>query len=158
MNWTRIALATVCVLIHFSTRMEANERQFLLTKGELFATAAQNREAGVAFAQQLEKALPKELSRARAISFDGDIEQAFSGAERSGRLAAARKELRERFGFDRLASDPTAIAQRVLKRGRIANDQEAEVVRDFVANQANEEAIGAESFARLAEILDEAGY
>ncbi|MGH8016781.1 MAG: hypothetical protein ACREIA_00560 [Opitutaceae bacterium] len=44
--------------------------------------------------------------------------------------------------------------RRVLKQGRIENEEEGRCVRDFVANQLNEKKVGTKEYEKLALILD----
>lgn len=96
-------------------------------------------------------------TRAEALKLDNSIEMMalslLCGSEEPGRAA-----LRSPFGFDRLGDDPNEIVRRVLKRGTIESDAEAEIIMVIVTNQGNEATYGRDTFHRLAEILDEAGY
>jgi len=100
----------------------------------------------------------RELGEKQALSFDSGIEK-FGGALLSAKdFAEIRKKLRHRYGFDRIGDSPFVIIRKVLKRGRIASDEEAAIVRGYVSDLSNEPSIGPEKFTRLSRILEEAGY
>lgn len=64
------------------------------------------------------------------------------------------RQLMERFGFTRIASDPEGATRRVLKRGHIKTIEELAIVRNLIANQGNIEALGVETYDQLARLLD----
>jgi hypothetical protein len=139
--------------------MKTTDAEFLQTKLELFAREMGDR--GDNFLSSYATSLAElkragTLTRKTAISFDQGVE-VLAGLW-GKHMDPARQELRARFGADRLSKDPDVILKRVLKRGSIKSDAEAEIVRTFVINQANEAVVGRETFQRLAEILDHAGY
>jgi hypothetical protein len=140
-----------------------NEIDFLREKIQVFAMAIDEPSNRMGFIQMW--TVPLEgfvregnFSKAKAVRFDryldGHIRELFPHAM----AESTRAKLREKFGFDSLGKNPEAVIPRILKRGRILNDAEAEMVRSFVANQGNENGIGKEAFDRLAKLLDEAGY
>jgi hypothetical protein len=62
--------------------------------------------------------------------------------------------LQKKFGWSRRGSRTETVIRRVLKRGRIRGETEGRCVRDFVADQSNEDAIGKEDYTKLALLLD----
>jgi hypothetical protein len=97
------------------------------------------------------------ISKAEARNLDRGIER-FLELLPAEDKAAIRTRLKEKYGYDRIGVEPRRVVQRVLKRGRVVGDMEAEIVRDFVGNLTNQDAIGKRNFMRLAELLDRAGY
>jgi len=67
------------------------------------------------------------------------------------------EKLREQFGVTRLGKPPKSLdglIAKVLKSGRIRSNDDARLVEEFVDNTTNIEVIGADSYYRLAGILD----
>jgi hypothetical protein len=67
---------------------------------------------------------------------------------------AVEETLQKEFGWSGPGNRTETVIRRVLKRGRIRGETEGRRVRDFVADQSNEDAIGKEDYAKLALLLD----
>ena len=137
--------------------------EFLEAKIEFFAAAIPEKSQRDGFTQMW--SLPLEELRSakgslttRAIKFDQNVEWCVRSFFPQKQADEIRTNIRTKFGFDALSKNPTAVIPRVLKRGRILTDAEAEIVRSFVAHQSNERAKDKKTMDRLAELLDEAGY
>jgi len=73
-----------------------------------------------------------------AMAKDLDRETDFMMCAAFSRIPVARRavdeELLKRFGYSRLSEHPHAVAKRVIRKGAIANDDEARVVQDVLTN------------------------
>jgi len=69
-------------------------------------------------------------------------------------LARIAGELRARYGYSSLSKTGEVVAKRVLKRGSLKDDEEAQAVRDFLLSEEYAiEEIGKESASRLETVL-----
>lgn len=88
---------------------------------------------------------------------DQDIERFIRMASVAEQTALS-SALRIKFGAGAVGEEASVVVRRILKRGRIVGDHEAELALDFVSNSSNENEVGVIKFRELAELIDRAGY
>ena len=98
-----------------------------------------------------------ELSLREARRIEQDVEWFARSALSREQMTSVLQGLRSEFGFERIGSDPAVVLRRVLRRGRIQGDEEAALVREFVASPANASLVGAAAFQQLASLVDQRG-
>lgn len=141
--------------------MKPCKAEFVRAKIEIFAamcTDQGGKNIRAIFLAPLDEMIQaNRCSKAALRRFDQDIERFIRMASVTEQ-AALSSALREKFGADAIREEASVVVQRILKRGRIVGDREAEWALDFVSNSSNESAVGAKTFQQLAELIDRAGY
>ena len=140
--------------------MRGTPYQFINAKIDAFDTVFSQPGLRVMFSHALDDLarLDGEAAFQRAKKLDRDIESFVGIFGDRGAWRGSREYLKNEYGVDRLGVCADDFVDRVLKRGSIGSDEEAEAVRNYISNDSNESEIGKRKFSKLAKILDEAGY
>lgn len=114
---------------------------------------------GMGIRRSFELHLPKakaNLAHSRALlkALDKELDVTMRSFLPKEKLARIAGELKVRYGFSSLSKTGDAVAKRVLKRGGLKDDDEAQAVRDFLLCEEHAiEAIGVKNGSRLEAVL-----
>jgi len=109
--------------------------EFLTEKTRLAAHLLYDGRSLVASNRSLIKRLRDVEDFDRQVRFlDHDLDICIRGAGGKAGVASTRAALKEKFGIAALTDTPDAVARKILKRGAIASLEEAQVLRDLLAD------------------------
>ena len=77
---------------------------------------------------------PLTLSKAKSLDHETDLMMAAAFSRNPEIRSAIDAELKTQFGYSRLSAHPHTTARRIARTGAIANDDEARIVQDVLAN------------------------
>lgn len=92
-------------------------------------------------------------ARRRLVKLERTMEQLSASHISPAEREAIDLELVRLHGFRSLGKTPVAIISQVFKKGKIAGEDEAILVRTFLNNLENEALVGQAKFSRLAELM-----
>ena len=82
------------------------------------------------------------------------VQELWSATLPRAQIDAIHAQLRAKYGFHSLGATPEDVLKKVLRRGSLKTYDEAYVIRNLVANTANEKELGAKTYNQLCEMVE----